>query len=348
MERRMKERSVTADVLKGLAVLFMIQVHITEVIADTSIYNSWIGKISLFLGGPPAAPVFMTVMGYFLAASSKNLQHTVLRGLKLIAGGIALNIAINAHLLYHIATGQSTVNPLDFIFGIDILVLAGVTTVFIGLLKKILDNNFLIPSGLAIVVLLLTPSVNSWLNGGSKTMAYFASVLGGDAPWSYFPLFPWAAYPLFGYAAYLLIKSEFAEKYLTNKVSWFLIAVWAVFVSLTIEYGIETAAALRSYYHHGIEYAAWALAFTAGFAILINEAVKHAKENAFLEYFALIGRNVTLAYVVQWVIIGNIGSGVYRTVGLRDSYIALVAVVFVTSILIMAYENRTRLRSLFI
>jgi len=344
----MKERSITADVLKGLAVLFMIQVHITEVIADTSIYNSWIGKISLFLGGPPAAPVFMTVMGYFLAASSKDWQHTIIRGLKLIAGGIALNIAINAHLLYHIATGQSTVNPLDFIFGIDILVLAGVTTFLTGLLKKFLDINFLIPLVLAVAILLLTPFINSWLNGGSKTMAYFASVLGGDAPWSYFPVFPWSAYPLFGYAAYIFLKSEIAEKFLTVKVSWFIVALWAGFVSVTIEYGIETAASLRSYYHHGIEYAAWALAFTAGFAILINMAVKYSKENAFLEYFAMIGRNVTLAYVVQWVIIGNLGSGVYRSVNLRDSYTALVAVVFVTSIVIMAYENRTRLRSLFI
>lgn len=344
----MKERSITADVLKGLAVLFMIQVHITEVIADTSIYDSWIGKISLFLGGPPAAPVFMTVMGYFLAASSKTWQQTAYRGLKLIAGGLVLNIAINAHLLYHIATGQSTVNPLDFIFGIDILILAGATTILIGILKKFLDVHFSIPALIGILILILTPEINSLLVGGNKTTAYFTSLFGGDAPWSYFPVFPWSAYPLFGYAAYLFLKSEFADKYLTEKISWFIIAVWAAFVFLTIEYGIDTAAALRSYYHHGIEYASWALAFTAGFSLLINMAVKYSKENAFLEYFALIGRNVTLAYVLQWIIIGNLGTALYRSVNLRDSYIALIVVVFLTSVIISLYKNRFRLRSLFI
>lgn len=344
----MNERSITADVLKGLAVLFMIQVHITEVFADTSIYDSWIGRISLFLGGPPAAPVFMTVMGYFLAASSKTWQQTAFRGVKLIAGGLALNIAINAHLLYHIVTGQSTVNPLDFIFGIDILVLAGATTLIVALLKKVLNFHFSIPALIGILILIITPEINSLLDGGNKSTLYFTSLFGGDAPWSYFPIFPWSAYPLFGYAACLFLKNEIAEKYLTEKVSWFIITVWAVFVFFTIEYGIETAAALRNYYHHGIEYASWALAFTTGFTLLIEMAVKHSKENAFLEYFALIGRNVTLAYVLQWIIIGNLGTAFYRSVNLRDSYIALIVVVFLTSVIISLYKNRFRLRSLFI
>ncbi len=344
----MNERSITADVLKGLAVLFMIQVHITEVFADTSIYDSWIGRVSLFLGGPPAAPVFMTVMGYFLAASSKTWQQTALRGVKLIAGGLVLNIAINAHLLYHIATGQSSVNPLDFIFGIDILVLAGATTLIVALLKKVLNFHFSIPALIGILILIMTPEINSLLDGGNKSTAYFTSLFGGDAPWSYFPIFPWSAYPLFGYAACLFLKNETSNKLISVKLSSFLLVVWSVFVALTIEYGIETAAALRNYYHHGIEYASWALAFTTGFTLLIEMAVKHSKENAFLEYFAMIGRNVTLAYVLQWVIIGNFGTAVYRSVNLRDSYIALIAVVFLISAIISLFENRFRLRSLFI
>ncbi|MEI7897648.1 MAG: heparan-alpha-glucosaminide N-acetyltransferase domain-containing protein [bacterium] len=56
----------TADLLKGIAVLFMIQVHIMEQFASPDTCNSLIGKISMFLGGPPCAPVFLAVMGYFL------------------------------------------------------------------------------------------------------------------------------------------------------------------------------------------------------------------------------------------------------------------------------------------
>jgi len=41
----------------------MVQVHIMELFARQDIFEDTVGKISLFFGGPPAAPVFMAVMG---------------------------------------------------------------------------------------------------------------------------------------------------------------------------------------------------------------------------------------------------------------------------------------------
>ena len=78
-------RDGTADLLKGFAVLFMIQVHIMEQFATPDIFNSSIGKISMFLGGPPCAPVFMAVMGYFLAKSSRPFIYFLKRALALPA-----------------------------------------------------------------------------------------------------------------------------------------------------------------------------------------------------------------------------------------------------------------------
>jgi uncharacterized membrane protein len=52
------------DLLKGLAIILMIQVHITELFLDHAGRESIVGKISLFLGGPFTAMVFMIVMGY--------------------------------------------------------------------------------------------------------------------------------------------------------------------------------------------------------------------------------------------------------------------------------------------
>jgi hypothetical protein len=71
---RMK-RDGTADLLKGLAVLLMIQVHIMEQFVSSDTYNSLIGKASMFLGGPPCAPVFLAVMGYFLAITAKPFLY---------------------------------------------------------------------------------------------------------------------------------------------------------------------------------------------------------------------------------------------------------------------------------
>ncbi len=45
------ERKPLPDVLKGIAVILMIQVHIMELLMLPAVYNSSFGYISLFLGG---------------------------------------------------------------------------------------------------------------------------------------------------------------------------------------------------------------------------------------------------------------------------------------------------------
>ena len=67
-------RNQTADLLKGLAVIFMIQVHLIELFARQDIFSSNIGSVLLFFGGPPAAPIFMAVMGYYIAQSKKTIS----------------------------------------------------------------------------------------------------------------------------------------------------------------------------------------------------------------------------------------------------------------------------------
>ncbi len=54
----MPTRTQTFDLLKGVAVLLMIQVHIIELFADNVISTSQVGKVLMYLGGAPVAPVF--------------------------------------------------------------------------------------------------------------------------------------------------------------------------------------------------------------------------------------------------------------------------------------------------
>ena len=57
-------RIKTADLLKGIAAILMIQVHIIELFATNDISESTAGKFLLFLGGPAVAPVFIILLGY--------------------------------------------------------------------------------------------------------------------------------------------------------------------------------------------------------------------------------------------------------------------------------------------
>ena len=67
------------DLLKGFAIIYMVQIHITELFMDNAGRESLFGKLSMFLGGPLTAMIFMIVMGYFVAKSKKPPLQIVFR-----------------------------------------------------------------------------------------------------------------------------------------------------------------------------------------------------------------------------------------------------------------------------
>ena len=77
------------DILRGAAVILMIQIHITEVFATDSFREGFFGQLSLFLGGVPAAPVFMVLMGWY-AVSRLEVAPLMLRGLMVFFAGLLL------------------------------------------------------------------------------------------------------------------------------------------------------------------------------------------------------------------------------------------------------------------
>ena len=136
-----RDRSVVADLLKGFAVLFMVQVHLTEQFSTPAFYESVWGRISLFLGGTPAAPVFMMVMGFFLQQTRRNPGQGLIRGCLLLGGGLLLNAGLNFHALTAIATDRIDLNPLQLLLGVDILFLAGLSVIIISVMKYFFPRN---------------------------------------------------------------------------------------------------------------------------------------------------------------------------------------------------------------
>lgn len=230
------------DLLKGLAVVLMIQVHITELFVTPLVYDSLAGKISLFLGGVPAAPLFMAVMGYFVVRGRKSSLQLLRRGGQLLVYGLLLNIGLNLHLLIKILNGTYTLNPLEYIFGVDILFLAGFSLMAMALLLKIKKHRRMALAGLAVLVAALTPVVTK-----SEWSPYLAAFIGSYAPWSYFPLFPWLAYPLTGAAFYYLAQVSWVQKF----QRYFFIVALLVFVFLFGK-GFSVSTTLAAYYHHNL------------------------------------------------------------------------------------------------
>lgn len=327
----MLTRIQTADVLKGIAILLMIQVHIVELFASPEFYNSTSGHILLFLGGPPVAPVFMTIFGYFIFSSNKSTWLLVSRGLKILLLGMLLNLALNANLIFKVCRGDLNINIWPYVFGVDILLFAGLCLILIALCKKIIEKHVFII--LAIIPIILIFGEYVFIDVPENTvLKYITAFVYGSTEWSYFPLFPWLAYPLSGVVLYQLQQKFDFKFFYLPKTKLLFGSVFLLFLAFTIKYAIDVSSNLQQYYHHGLLFFIWVILFCLFYALLIHELNTHIGESFFFKYLKWLGKNVTLIYVIQWIIIGNIATEIYKTVS-NPVYLAawFLGIIFITS-----------------
>jgi len=331
------------DLMKGIAILLMIQVHIMELFMDYASQQSIVGKVSLFLGGPFTAMIFMIVMGYFVAASRKSISRTLWRGVKLFMLGLLLNIGLNFHLLLKIKYAGWPYNPLEYIFGVDILYLAGLSIMVLAFLKGLPDKlQRYLSLILFVMVLLVTSRINNWLTFPERN--YITPFIGGNWSWSYFPLFPWLAYPLIGYFFYFS-EHRFLNFLTTHReISFSLFLLVTVLVVYSFKMGFLNSIDLPAYYHHTFGYGIWALGLLIVWSAAFYCYVRNFPQNTLEKLLAWMGKNITSIYVIQWLIIGNLATAIYQTQPLKNYPFWLGGILLVTLAIGWIYE---RIRKLF-
>lgn len=306
------KRNSLADLMKGLAVLLMVQVHIMELFARQEVYDSLAGKVSLFLGGPFAAPVFLAVMGYFLAVSGRSFAEMLWRGTELILLGILLNVGLNFHLLLKIYNGVILDDPWQYIFGADILFIAGFSIIFISILKIKLKAGMLPILGLMLAVAAL-PLVIPENIGERDFWTYLLSFFYLKTEWSYFPVIPWFSYALLGFA-FRQFQKDYTGHYegLRSRAPFILLVV-SLALALTSFYPVRIITHLPSYYHHNILTFLWISLFILFLMIILDIMEKEWGRNWFFAYLKWLGKEVTVMYVFQWLIIGNLATWLYKS-----------------------------------
>lgn len=309
----MNSRTSTPDLLKGIAALLMIQVHIIELFATPEIFSSNIGKVLLFLGGPPVAPLYIFFLGYFIAGSRKSTLALVVRGVKILLLGLFLNIALNLNLIISVGQGLFPINLWPYIFGVDVLPHAGLSIILIALLKKIIDKNIFVP---IVLLLLVAFSGTLFLDciPEKSSLKYLSALIYGSSWWSYFPLLPWFAYSLAGIAFYQFSKKYDLSFLKSPKAFVVMLLIGIPFLFFTLSYAIAIASNLELYYHHGIVFCLWTLAFMALYAFVINKIDTSVSSNIVMNYLKWLGENITIIYVFQWIIIGNVATQIFKTV----------------------------------
>jgi len=335
-DKNLSLRLQLPDLLKGVAVLLMIQVHLVELFAKPEIFESALGRWSLFLGGPPAAPVFMAVMGYFLAKGNKSFIQLIYRGFKLLIWGFLLNIGLNANLFYHIFMDKVQANPMHYLFGVDILFLAGLSVITVAVFRLFFADKVFYWAVLMLIAAAIFPYMPA-VNPKNSLLNYFLAYLYLPVSWSYFPLFPWLSYVLAGYIFYLLKTGHFYLD-LNLKVRLIILFILILLIGLTFSWSAEISHNLQAYYHHGVIYFLWVLLFMAGWAIILQMAANFRLTEYPLRYLVWIGQNVTAFYVFQWLIIGNLATVFLNSSGLPGLAGWFVAITLATTILVFVWN----------
>jgi len=199
-----RERVRAFDLAAGLAVFFMILVHVLWHWGRPETWTTPIGEAISYAAGPTAAPVFVFLMGASLGAARQARTSTlVTRGLWLLFLGYVLNF-LRGVIPGSLGTAFGVVTP-DQIWPytpwwlattVDLHHVVGLSLCAIALLRTRSQPNawWLVLGGL---IVLASPWLRTVQFGTPLLDAPLTPIL-GSAPNVYYAVVPWLVYPLAG------------------------------------------------------------------------------------------------------------------------------------------------------
>jgi uncharacterized membrane protein len=314
--RKQNNRLLSIDLARGLAVLFMIAVHTLEVFANKEVKNSVFGQIISFLGGPPAAPVFMTLMGFsFIYSSKSELKPKLLRGFKIFLSGYVLNLlrgVIPFSLASYLNMDIAKTFPLDKLNAftiltiIDILQFAGIALMIMAVIQALKVNKYLI-----LVSAFLISMISPFLWGIKIDLPIIDQVLElfwGDQPIEFsfiankiaFPVFPWLTFPLLGMFLGETVKNSTDTNRIFNYFG--LSGIFVLAISVTISF-TNYQYHFNDYYHSRQGAMLFMCGFVMGWLYLTKLVIDNIPTNSFFDLLFQWSKGVTNIYFIQWIII---------------------------------------------
>lgn len=309
-------RVAAVDLARGAAVLFMIAVHVQMVYAAPDTAHSPLGVLVDFAGGPLAAPVFMFLMGLsFPLSSKKNFARSLLRGMKILLSGYVLNffrLVLPIWIGRMVPEGATAfgldIASLDYgtllLIG-DILQFAGIAIIILAVLERFAVPSWIVAAAAA-TISLTAPFL--WpIAIDMPVLRHATDLLWGNHPLPglyenavCFPAFPWLAFPLAGLILGRILKrSEHPVKILER--TW--IAGIVIAIPGAIILAIDFERQFNDYYHARFGSVCAMIGIVLIWLSLCSLVDKYVHAERIKAFFGECSRNVTIIYVVQWIII---------------------------------------------
>jgi uncharacterized membrane protein len=336
-----RDRIQAFDLARGLAILFMIGVHVLFHWGSPATWTAPIGQVISFLGGPPAAPVFMFLMGASLAFSSRtSFASLAVRGLWLLWLGYLLNFlrgVIPAYLgIQAGVVTEEQIAPFTLPWlatTVDVHHMAGLSLLAIAALRMAARPNW-VWIALAAAVVLAGPFLRGLEFGTPLLDGPLTPVLGG-APNVYYAVVPWVAFPLVGgaYGASMARATNPAARVQVFRLgalagAGLMAAGVALFTVAPPSFDVGTYWRMPPSYFVGIT--GLVLVWLWGCDVV----VRHVRTNRAFDFLYGWSANVIAIYFTHWLVVGwGVGIFGFRAQPLEGALLGIVVAIAATALL---------------
>jgi uncharacterized membrane protein len=326
------------DLASGLAVFFMILVHVLWHWGAPSTWTTPIGEAISYAAGPTAAPVFAFLMGASLGAAPRgSFRSMAARGLWLVFLGYVLNflrgvIPASLGLASGVVTAEQVAPYTLWWLGttIDLHHMIGFSLVAIAALRTRVEPGWiwLAFAGVLVVVApwLRTVTADSPLLDAPMTPFI------GSAPNVYYAIVPWLAYPLAG-AVFGGVIARSGDRAVVfrrgGRIGLGFIAVGLLLIALQ-QPGFD----VYTYWRQPLSFAVAIFGIILVWLALCDLATRRPWIEGRLGIVYGWSDRVIAMYFTHWIIVGwGVGLVGFRVLDLGQVLVAMAAAVVLTTYL---------------
>lgn len=303
------KRQVELDCAKGVAVIFMVWVHVNEYYQSEAYEGGIYNRLVEFLGSPPAAPVFMFLLGVGVVYTRhKKASQLAARGVRLLIGGYVFSFVrdmIPWLIIYalegdkrNIATGS------DLLWGIDILQFAGLTFLFFAIVRKYCLTHMQI--GYLWCVFAAFHILVGKVSYPNSVLNDVFGLFWGTSSYSWFPFLNWCTYPIAGYifGNYLIRCCDKRKLYerIFLAAGGISMPLWLYSWENHVQFGAFGELWQEAYYHHDIVGNFVMLCFVFMWISLFYFITPHIPK-LLRKCLVRWGRNITGIYILSYIMI---------------------------------------------
>jgi uncharacterized membrane protein len=329
------------DLARGLAIVFMIGVHVLWHWGAPDTWTSPIGQVISFLGGPTAAPVFMFLMGASLAFSSRSsFGSLAVRGLWLVWLGYLLNflrgvipacLGLNAGLVTADQIAPFTLPWLATT--VDVHHMAGLSLIAIAALRLAARPSW-IWLAIAGVVVLTGPFVRGLEFGTPLLDGPLTPVLGG-APNVYYAVVPWIAFPLVGAVFGGIVARSAASDARRRVFRWGAVLGGALCAAGLVLFIVSPPSFdVGTYWRMPPSYFVAITGLVLVWLWLCDLVVRHVPANRAFTFLYGWSTSVIAIYFTHWLVVGwGVGIFGFRSQPLAGALLGIVVAIVATALL---------------